>query len=363
MDITTFIFGIIVGYFIEKFLDFILDKIRLVKNNYRWKKAEETWRRYQSLSFGLEVIQAGWKAGVFSEEQVVVTLDDVYEMPKEYTRDLYDNHIAEWKLAGLENNVQYGICEIDPHRVLDEIATKVDSHQLRIKGHTYHYFEFMATHRLYLSGTPAEQDLLINKIGEPHYLEPVSSFPNPLSVGLSLFCENGNYIVLTKRTKIASSGGLWSGNTVYNAVGENMTSMDTYGIDYQGRPRLSPWLTAKRGLREEMGIEFYDKKMSLILNSFVWDNRILDYKFFGYTLNTLSQADVRKAWINAPDRQESREIMFFDCSNDAQVKKLIKEIIANREVWASECVLCTVLSLLHLGKISPAGLDKIISTT
>ena len=125
----------------------------------------------------------------------------------------------------------------------------------------------------------------------------------------------------------------------------------------------SPWITAKRGLREEMGIEFYDKSMSLVLHSFVWDSRILDYKFFGFVLNSFSQADIRKAWTNAPDRHESWELMFYDCSNDKQVEKLLKELIRNKETWASECTLCTVLSLFHLGKVTPSQFEKIINET
>jgi hypothetical protein len=257
--------------------------------------------------------------------------------------------------------MQYGISEIDPHRVSDEITTQSNSHQLRIKGHTYNYFDFLATHRLFQTGTPEEQDFLTKKVGKPHYLEPVSSFPNPLSVGLSLFIENGDSLVLTRRTKLASSGGLWSGNTVFNAVGENITPRDTYGNDYQGSTRLSPWITAKRGLQEEIGIGFNPKDMSLVLHSFVWDRRILDYKFFGYVVNAFSQADIRKAWINASDRHESWELIFYQCSNEKQIAQLLYELISNKETWASECILCTVLSLLNLRKITPSEFEKMIN--
>jgi hypothetical protein len=205
-----------------------------------------------------------------------------------------------------------------------------------------------------------EQEFLAAKVGKPHYLEPIRGFPTPLSVGLSLFCENGNCLVITRRTKLASSGGLWSGYTMFNAVGENVTSRDTYGIDYLGSSRLSPWITAKRGLREEMGIEFQAEKMSLVLHSFVWDNRILDYKFFGYVINALSRAQVRKTWNNAPDRHESWEIMFHDCGNNDLAIKIIKEILKYREEWASECILCTTLSMLHLRKITSTELDNVI---
>jgi len=361
MDILTFFLGILVGYFIEKILDSLIARVKLSTKKRKWKKAEQIWEKYQSLSFGLIVIQAGWKAGEFSEEQVVVTIDNSYKIPKDIAENLYNSHKGKWESADLNDNEQYGIAEIDPHRVSDEITTKSDSHQLRIKGHTYRYFEFLATNRLFRSGTKEEQEFLNEIIGKPHYLEPVSSFPNPLSVGLSLFCENGNSLVLTRRTIIASSGGLWAGNTIFNAVGENMIPYDTYGNNFQGSTRLSPWITAKRGLHEEMGIVFSDKTMSMVLHSFVWDSRILDYKFFGYVINSFSRADIRKAWINAPDRNENSELIFFDCSTDKQVVELVEELIHNKSKWASECILCTVLSLFHLDKITPLKIEKIIN--
>ena len=80
----------------------------------------------------------------------------------------------------------------------------------------------MSTHHLLRLGSPEEKAFLL-EFREIHYLEPAQFFPNPLSVGLSLFCEGGDYLVLTKRTKLISSGGLIWGNQIYNAVGENVT--------------------------------------------------------------------------------------------------------------------------------------------
>lgn len=360
METIIFVVGVVVGYFIEKALDAAIDRIRPFWKHRHWKKAEQVWKKYESLSFGLEVVQTGWKGGIFSEDQVIVTIDDVYKMPSNISVDIYNQHKAEWEAARLENNLQYGIAQIDPHRISDDLTVGTASHELRIKGHTFHYFDFLSTNRLYRAGSQPEQELLTETAGKPHYLEPVHGFPNPLSVGLSLFCENGNCLVLTRRTKLASSGGLWSGYAIFNAVGEGVTPSDTYGVNYQGNSRLSPWITAKRGLHEEMGIEFQNEKMSLVLHSFVWDTRILDYKFFGYVMNSLSRAEVRKAWNYASDRHESWEIMFYDCGNKDLVIKIVKELAKNREEWASECILCTTLSLLHPGKLTSNDLENAV---
>lgn len=360
MEILIFVLGVVAGYFIEKTIDFSTIRIRSFWEQRQWQKSEQIWEKYQSLSFGLEVVQTGWKEGVFSEEQVVVTVDDTYELPEDILQNIYKPYQLKWETSGQKNNQQYGVSEIDPHRISDEGATKSTSHQLRIKGHLFNYFDFLSTNRLYYLGTREDQEILMARIDNPHYLKPIADFPNLLSVGLSLFCENGNCLVLTRRTVLISSGGTWSGQSIFNAVGEGVTLRDVYGADYQGVARLSPWITAKRGLREEIGIEFHEKKMSLYLHSFVWDSRILDYKFFGYTVNTLSRSDVKRAWINAPDRHENYELLYYDCGNLNQTKKIVSELVLNRENWSSESILCTLLSLLHLRKISSEELEKTI---
>ena len=363
MELLIFIAGVIVGYFIEKFLDILLAQIDLFRKRRSWQKAERVWQKYQAVSFGLEVIQVGWINNEFSEEQVVITVDKDFKLQPEIAAKTLDIHKDKWEKAGLNNNVQFGISEIDPHRVSDEIAGKGKSHELRIRGHTYRYFEFLSTHKLWRSGNPEERAFLENKIDTIHYLEPEKLFPNPLSVGLSLFCENGNCLVLTKRTTLTSSGGLFWGGSIYNAVGENVTLVDAEG-NYQGITRLSIWKTAKRGLQEEMGIEFFgSKEENLIIHSLVWDNRVLDYKFFGHTINGMSRAEVRQLWMCASDRHESWEITFRESSNREQCLKIIDDIVAHREDWGSECILCTIRSLLHTRKISPNDLAAILAKT
>ena len=331
---------------------------------------DKAWNKLQALCGDLKMVQAGWIDGSFVEDQVVITFDNPFELPSDIASKIRDSHIAKWEADNMTNNVQFGIfrfgiSEIDPHRVLEDRNDENPfTHKLRIRGHEYHYFDFLSTHMIVsrerLSGTEEEEKIFLKqKIGEQHhYLEPVSSFPNPLSVGLSLFCENGDCLVLTHRTKLASSGGHLRPNKIFNAVGENVNLTDEYG-EFQKSMRLSPWITAKRGLEEEVGIEFNAGRMSLQLHSFAWDARILDYKFFGYVVSKLSQGSVEYYWTNAPDRHENKDLIFRDTSNSRQCAQIIREITQQPDAWAPEAKFSTIRSLLQMKKISLDDLNKL----
>jgi hypothetical protein len=360
MDIVIFVAGIIVGYFIEKILDFLLTKVNVLFMNHDWQSAEKIWEKYKTISRGLEVIQTGWINNKFEEKEVIITIDGEFSLIQ---MKILDEHHDEWEKSGIKNNVQIGILDLDPHRISDDVGTKEPTHELRIHGQTYKHFEFLSTHIILKSGPSEERKFLENLINKPHYLEPTPIFPNPLSVGLSLFCENGNCLVLTKRTKLTSSGGMLWGGSIYNAVGENATLSDADG-KFRGITKISIWNTAKRGLEEEMGIEFLNSsKAEIVIHSLIWDKRILDYKFFGYLVNQMSRAEVYQSWMNASDRHESWELIFNDVSSRDKCREIVESIVINNADWASECSLCTIRGLLNLRKISPKDLDKILSET
>ncbi len=360
MDLLIFIAGVILGYFIEKILDIVLKNTTKIYKQKIWQKAERIWNKIQDISEGLELIQAGWKNDQFGEDQVIITIDDEFRLSPPLAAKTFAIHHHEWEEIGLENNQQIGVSKIDPHRISDEIDSKGKTHELRIHGQTYHYFEFMSTHHLLRLGSPEDKAFLPESLGEIHYLEPAQFFPNPLSVGLSLFCEGGDYLVLTKRTKLISSGGLIWGNQIYNAVGENVTLEDVAGT-YGGVNQVSVWNTARRGLREEMGIQHSRGNELIIMHSFVWDKRILDYKFFGYVISDKPKSSVMQSWMYAPDRHESWEINLHRLQvNAVKCRALIEEIFTHRDQWASESALCTIRSLLHSRKISPRDFENIV---
>lgn len=84
MEFAIFVAGVVVGYFIEKALDIVVGQIHLLWKRRLWKKAERIWKKYESLSFGLEVVQTGWKDCSFSEDHIVA--DDTYKMADDIGR-------------------------------------------------------------------------------------------------------------------------------------------------------------------------------------------------------------------------------------------------------------------------------------
>ncbi len=194
----------------------------------RHRRFERAWEEYKSRSTDLEVIQAGWKSGGFVPEEVVLTVDGDFELSNETLMRIRESHKVEWEQTGQTNNFQIGLSKIDPHRINDEVGGRL-THQLRLYAHKYRFFDFLATNRMLKEGSAEEKRELVEFIPERHGLRPISAFPNALSVGLSLFCEDGSCLVLTRRTRLVSSGGGWSAGKVFNAVGENITRRDVDG--------------------------------------------------------------------------------------------------------------------------------------
>jgi len=353
------IFSFLCGYFLKKGLDRVGISLSSLYQRYSWRKANQAWSKYESLLSKIKLVQSGWKDGAFSEDYVCVKLEDSFEIPQDIAIRLREPYRAKWESEHLKNNQQVGVSFIDPHRVSDEIGAT--SHQLFIRAKTFSYFDFLATNRILFLGLPEEQDFLRQRIGKQDYLHPVREFANPLSVGLSCFCENGCYLVLTHRTELPSSGGHWLPNSIFNAVGEMANSQDARCTD-NGHPIISPWNTAKRGLQEEMGWKYLDiVRTSPVLHSFVWDQRDFDYKFFGYVVTSLSQGDIKRRWENAPDH-ESKSIEFVETRTLSQCRQVIRRILKEKNIWASEAIFCTIHSLLHLRKLRPRDLENLLSS-
>lgn len=210
----------------------------------------------------------------------------------------------------------------------------------------------MTTNKIIDNTSIQEQEILRDSVTQPSFLSPVHEFANSLSVGLSIFCDDGDYFVITRRSILPSSGGHHEPNKYYNAVGENMTLTGTYGLTHYGQTRVSPLITAKRGLHEEMGIAYDDKTMDLSLHTFTWDNLLLDYKFFGVCKTSLSRELTRSSWIQASVKNENNEIYFLPCRSEAQVKEILMRMSENQTEWSNECIYTTIYSMLHLGKLS-----------
>ncbi|GIF00981.1 hypothetical protein Ari01nite_84450 [Paractinoplanes rishiriensis] len=230
--------------------------------------------------------------------------------------------------------------------------------------HEYDYFDFLCTHRLRLSGTAEEKRVLAEVAGEPNCREPIAGFPNPFSVGLSVFCEGGDYLALTRRTQSIGEGGGWHGGKVYNAVGENAALRDfNPGVD--GVMRSTPYLIAKRGLWEELGLpEVTVDACEIYLHSLAYAVDLRDHKAFGHVVSPLSRHDLQDAWRHAPDRSETAgsTLDFQPVRTKSDVRRLLRKIVTEADDWAPEAVFCTVRSILARRLLRPAEVTKILST-
>lgn len=73
-------------------------------------------------------------------------------------------------------------------------------HEVRIGGHLTGYFNVLASNmRYYTAEVPEERAVLAKLVSEatpdgvPHHQHPTTGFVNSLSVGVSLFCEDGDW--------------------------------------------------------------------------------------------------------------------------------------------------------------------------
>jgi hypothetical protein len=63
----------------------------------------------------------------------------------------------------------------------------------------------------------------------------------------------------------------------------------------------SPSVIARRGLYQELGLSDTDISASDVrLHSFAWASDLLDYKFFGHVVTSLSYSAVQNRWRDAP---------------------------------------------------------------
>lgn len=315
-----------------------------------WAAVNRAYRDIGRLTGRLEIVQIGWSAGTFEEEQIPIQLDGAYQLPQDVRKGVLDQRAEMWANQGFQNNVQCGVRELQIVRTTDSPIRSKPAHKIRIISHTYSFFEAKATNFEWFSGD--SRNLLERyAVGAAHDSH-AREMPTPLSVGLSLFCEGGKTLILTKRTMMKGAGGHIAGGQYFNAVGENCAPIDAFG-ELDGKTRLSIFRTAARGLLEEMGIDLRQVEGSTpILHTFCWDREILDYSFFGYVVCQLGVEEVRNYWLHAPDKSENRNLVGQDVHDREAVAQLIRSMSSNRQAWSDEACVCTLMSVLHLKRMS-----------
>ena len=314
----------------------------------------------------LVLVQAGWgEDGVFANEAVTLELGDDFKIKDPQLVKIEGDWKSQWLAEGYDDGLQVGIASLLINRVSDrpEDESSCRSHRILCRMHTYNYFSFLATHRLLLAGWEGERRILTEIAGPPNCRGSIREFPNPFSVGLSVFCEDGDYLALTRRTTSLAAGGHWHGGKIYNAVGENAAPRD-FGPGHDGRVRSSPYRVGRRGLWEELGLPDVEIDASAIhMHSLAYAMDLRDHKMFGFMVTRLSRDELQDSWRHAPDRSESAGtgIEYYSVRTEADTRRLLQETVAEADHWAPEAIFCTVRSVLVRRLLAPSDVRRILA--
>lgn len=328
--------------------------------------SEDAWRRVHQAAAPLRLVQSPWSRGRtgFEPGEVLIDLAATHVCPDDVIEAILTPLQSQWTAAGHRDNEQVGVASIDVVREREEAGgSGVAAHTLRISAKRIRYFEFLATNNFAApAGSRADAVLRGYRSALPATqpeLSPIQEFANPLSVGLSIFCESGAQLVLATRTTRASSGGHIAPGMIFNPVGETTNPRDAVP-DVSDTPRISPWATARRALHEEMGWEReHIESCDLLLHTFAWDEMRADYKFFGAVTTPLARAKLYDLWLNAPDRHEAAELHFHEASRREDVDWILRYVRRSRSAWAPEATMCTLRSLLAVGRAAPGQVERI----
>ena len=371
MDWSSLLVGAIVG----ALAGIILQNIAYPAVERRWRAhrrhafyshANKTWTMIEHLYPRLKLVQGGWgEGGCFAEGSIVLRLVGSFALKDPEVKKLRGSYVGKWKAAGFTDDEQLGIDSILNTRVSDSPSAEIDekAHTLTLNVHRYRYFDFLATHMLRLRGNAEERSALNRVAGPPSSDRPVPGFPTPCSVGLSVFCEDGTQLVLTRRTAAVAVSGDWESGKIFNAVGENATLRD-FAASNREPHETTPEVIARRGVHEELGFNDSDIRTArLRLHSFAWANDVLDFKFFGTLETPLASAEIQDRWRNAPDRSESsgEGLMIWPVQSHAECRQLLATIRDNPSDWSPEAIFSTLRSLIVLRKISTEDVRQAMS--
>jgi len=328
-----------------------------------YSKVDQVWDSVDRQQLNLRLVQAGWDPdGYFAPGTVRLLLRGAFTLTHDPLQQIRASHADAWLAQKYTDEEQVGITSFQAVRISDSPADEMSgrAHRLELVTHTYRYFDYLATHDLLRECTGTEREALASVIGEPSANEPVAGFPNPCSVGVSLFCEDGAYLVMTQRSK-HSSGGKYLGEKIFNAVGENAATRD-FTVDLDGSRHTVPEQVASRGLHQEAGFSSNDIQSctKIGIHSFAWSTELLDHKFFGLAVTPLARREVEYRLRAAKDfLAESTGVQFRPVATKQQCVGLLQEIKRNRDSWSPEAVFSSVRSLLILRRIRPSDLTEV----
>lgn len=355
MEWVLLLLGAVLGVTVDKAYDWGRRRgdVRRLAKHYR--SINEKHIQIQSLSPALQLVQGGWdSSGFFSPGSIVLRVHGPYRGPRQIS-ELLERHAEQWLSSGASNLPQIGISSFRVDRISDDPTEERQgtAHRLLLQGHTYSYFEFLASHRLLLDGAEDERAMLAALDITANLDAPAPSLPTPISIGLTVIAEEGAFLILSRRATTASHAGTWAGGCVFNAVGEGAAPRDLASAGY-GADTMSPEVTAARGLFEEIGMRAHDMVRTQVrIHSFVFDATLLDYKFFGVAETSLSANQVESRWREAQDRSEASDLISVSIKTKLECLALVEKLVAEEDEWSPEAIFCTIRTLLCLGRIRP----------
>jgi hypothetical protein len=324
-----------------------------------YQASNDAWGSVERIQSNLRLVQAGWADGYFAPGTAEMRLEGRFELTDESLLQIRAAHTGGWLAQKRTDDEQVGISSFVAVRISDDPADELNgrAHRLQLTVHTYQYFDYLATHEMLRECTDAERAALSAVVGTPRADVPVQGFPNPCSVGISLFCEAGAYLVLTTRSK-HNAGGKHLEDKIFNAVGEMAAPWD-FTINLDGSRRATPDEVARRGLHQEAGFSGDDiQSCSKIgIHSFAWSAEILDHKFFGLAITPLSRGEVEYRLRTAKDfLAESTGVQFHPVQTRQDCLHLLRLIKKSWVKWSPEAIFSTIRSLLVLQRLRPSDL-------
>lgn len=353
------VLGGAIGYFANSLLGSVSLRRTQARELARLKSVNAAWKRFNALHPTLKLVQTGYAFDeTFPEESVVMLLEPAtFRLPNEIAA-IRDRLSAGWQQQNLTNERKIGLKTWIQSEVSENPADVASgrNHLMKLTCHEYNYFDFLATHRRLVAGKPDEMPTLEKYLSEGDMYRSIIGFPNPLSVGLTLLCEGGRTLVLAIRSDQVQSGGDWHGGKHFNAVGENANPWD-FIKGHDGVQKASPYSVARRGLYEEVGLTGpYLNACRVHLHSFAWAEDIRDHKFFGYALTDISRSEVEHLWQSAKSRSESKKLVFFTVTSQAQAGEFWRRVLKDADSWSPEAFFSTARTLLVLGRLKPSDL-------
>lgn len=277
----------------------------------------------------------------FLEDSIIAHTDEKKLIIDNGLKEIRDNNSAKWLDLGLTNGGLLGLS------YFCETSYNGSASELLLRTRETRYFDFLATHVLRISGTAKEKEFIDSIVAKNHNNSLVYGFPNPLSVGLAVFCENGDYLVSTRRSNNVKTGGLLYGGQLYCMRGSSIK--EDYQGSYLNKTGL-PYITARRGLVEEMGLSNLDISLGkLFIHTFVKDTELMDYKFLGVFITGLSSNEIYAKWESTQNRAEDSSMIFINVNTPEKRRMLIKNINTEQAAWSSVAALAIKNSLNFYG--------------